>query len=44
MRVPLSWLAQYAPLADSVTAAEVATRLTVAGLEVETVEAAGHDV
>jgi phenylalanyl-tRNA synthetase beta chain len=44
MRVPLSWLREYAPLADSVTAAEVARRLTAAGLEVETVEAVGHDV
>src|SRR5215469_12312019 len=44
MRVPLSWLREYAPLADSVPAAEVARALTAAGLEVETVEAVGHDI
>src|SRR5215468_1338555 len=44
MRVPLSWLREYAPLADSVPAAEVARALTAAGLEVEAVEAVGHDI
>src|SRR5215467_7321496 len=44
MRVPLSWLREYAPLADSVPAAEVARALTAAGLEVESVEAVGHDI
>jgi phenylalanyl-tRNA synthetase beta chain len=44
MRVPLSWLRQYAPIDESVPAAEVAVRLTAAGLEVESVEAVGHDV
>ena len=44
MLVPLSWLREYAPLADSVAAAEVARRLTAAGLEVESVEAVGQDV
>src|SRR5215469_388672 len=43
MRVPLSWLREYAPLADSVPAAEVARALTAAGLEVEGIEQAGHD-
>ena len=44
MRVPLSWLREYAPIDESVPAAEVAVRLTAAGLEVESVEAVGHDV
>ncbi len=44
MRVPLSWLREYAPLADSIPAAEVGRALTAAGLEVETVEAVGHDI
>jgi len=45
MRVPLSWLLEYAPLepADA-DPAEVARRLTAAGLEVESVEQVGHDV
>jgi phenylalanyl-tRNA synthetase beta chain len=44
MRVPLSWLRQYAPVGESVPPAEVARRLTAAGLEVESVEAVGHDI
>ena len=59
MRVPLSWLLEYAALepADSepgislsaaglsdAVAAEVARRLTAAGLEVESVEQVGHDI
>ena len=42
MRVPLSWLREYAPIDESAPAAEVARRLTAAGLEVESVEAVGH--
>jgi phenylalanyl-tRNA synthetase beta chain len=44
MRVPLSWLREYAPVDESVPPAEVARRLTGAGLEVESVEAVGHDI
>ncbi len=44
MRVPLSWLREYAPLPEDVPAAEVARKLTAAGLEVEGVEPAGHDI
>ena len=44
MRVPLSWLREYAPVDESVEPAEVATRLTAAGLEVESVEAVGQDI
>jgi phenylalanyl-tRNA synthetase beta chain len=44
MRVPLSWLREYAPVAKSVTAAEVATQLTAAGLEVESADAVGDDI
>jgi len=44
MRVPLSWLREYAPVDESVPPAEVARRLTAAGLEVESIEPVGHDV
>jgi phenylalanyl-tRNA synthetase beta chain len=44
MRVPLSWLREYAPVPGSATAAEVGRRLTAAGLEVEAVEEVGHDI
>ena len=44
MRVPLSWLREYAPIDEAVPAAEVARRLTAAGLEVESVEQVGHDI
>jgi phenylalanyl-tRNA synthetase beta chain len=44
MRVPISWLRAYAPIPEPVDAAEVGRRLTAAGLEVEAVEPAGHDV
>jgi phenylalanyl-tRNA synthetase beta chain len=44
MRVPLSWLREYAPLPEPVDATEVARRLTAAGLEVESLESAGHDI
>jgi phenylalanyl-tRNA synthetase beta chain len=44
MRVPLSWLREYAPLAEPVDATEVARRLTAAGLEVESLESVGYDI
>jgi phenylalanyl-tRNA synthetase beta chain len=44
MRVPLSWLREYAPLPADTGAADVARRLTAAGLEVESVEPVGHDI
>jgi phenylalanyl-tRNA synthetase beta chain len=44
MRVPLSWLREYAPVGASVSGDEAAQRLTAAGLEVETVTPVGHDV
>src|SRR4249920_4104832 len=45
MRVPLSWLAEYAALGTPLPGADdVARRLTAAGLEVETFEPAGHDI
>ncbi|HEY7144384.1 MAG TPA: phenylalanine--tRNA ligase subunit beta [Streptosporangiaceae bacterium] len=50
MRVPLSWLLEYVSAGPdgedpaSSGPAEVARRLTAAGLEVETVEQAGHDI
>jgi phenylalanyl-tRNA synthetase beta chain len=44
MRVPLSWLREYAPLPEPVDVTEVSRRLTAAGLEVESVESAGHDI
>jgi phenylalanyl-tRNA synthetase beta chain len=44
MRVPLSWVREYAPLAEPVDATDVAKRLTAAGLEVESVESVGHDI
>ena len=44
MRVPLSWLRQYAPIPDPVDVADVARRLTAAGLEVEAFESVGHDI
>ena len=43
MRVPLSWLLEYAPVGPDADAAEVARRLTAAGLEVESVEQVGHE-
>ena len=43
MRVPVSWLREYADLPD-VPAREIADRLIAAGLEVETVETFGHDI
>jgi phenylalanyl-tRNA synthetase beta chain len=43
MRVPLSWMREFADLPD-VPAREVAARLIAAGLEVETVETFGDDI
>ena len=45
MRIPLSWVRQYAPVADAdAEPAEVARRLTAAGLEVESATPVGHDI
>jgi phenylalanyl-tRNA synthetase beta chain len=44
MRVPLSWLREYARLPEPVDVTEVARRLTAAGLEVEALESVGHDI
>ena len=44
MRVPISWLREYAPIPAPVDAQEVGRRLTSAGLEVEAVEQVGHDI
>ena len=44
MRVPVSWLREYAPIPEPYDALEVGRRLTLAGLEVEAVEPVGHDV
>ncbi len=45
MRVPLSWLAEYAALGEPLPdPGDVARRLTAAGLEVEKFEQAGRDV
>jgi phenylalanyl-tRNA synthetase beta chain len=45
MRVPLSWLAEYAALGTPLPGpGDVARRLTAAGLEVEKFEGVGHDI
>jgi phenylalanyl-tRNA synthetase beta chain len=44
MRVPLSWLLEYAAVDPQTDPAEVARRLTAAGLEVESVEPVGHEI
>ena len=44
MRAPLSWLRDYAALADDLDGRSLAENLIRAGLEVETVEQAGADV
>src|SRR5215470_13236972 len=44
MRVPVSWLREYAPIPEPYDALEVGRRLTQAGLEVEAVESVGHDI
>ncbi len=48
MRLPLSWLLEYAAIGvrpdDAAGVADLARRLTACGLEVESVEQVGHDV
>jgi phenylalanyl-tRNA synthetase beta chain len=44
MRVPLSWLLEYAAVDPQTEPAEVARRLTAAGLEVESVEPVGQEI
>jgi phenylalanyl-tRNA synthetase beta chain len=44
MRLPVSWLREYAPVPAAAGAADIARRLTAAGIEVEAVEPVGHDV
>ena len=44
MRVPMTWLREYVDLPADVTARDLAGRLTLAGLEVETVETLGADL
>ena len=44
MRVPLSWLLEYAAVDPRTDPAEVARRLTAAGLEVESVEPVGQEI
>jgi len=44
VRVPISWLREYAPIPEPYDALEVGRRLTMAGLEVEAVEQVGHDI
>jgi phenylalanyl-tRNA synthetase beta chain len=44
MLVPLSWLLEYAAIDPATDPAEVARRLTAAGLEVESAEPAGQEI
>jgi phenylalanyl-tRNA synthetase beta chain len=44
MRVPLSWLREYARLPEPADVTEVARRMTAAGFEVESQESVGHDI
>jgi phenylalanyl-tRNA synthetase beta chain len=47
MRLPLSWLLEYAPIAPAageIDPAEVAQRLTACGLEIEAIELVGSDI
>ena len=44
MRVPVSWLAEYVDLPPGTSPRALATALTAAGLEVETVTDVGHEV
>ncbi|GAB3715816.1 phenylalanine--tRNA ligase subunit beta [Nocardiopsis nanhaiensis] len=44
MRVPLTWLREYVDLPADVSARDLASRLTLAGLEVETVDELGSDL
>jgi phenylalanyl-tRNA synthetase beta chain len=44
MRVPLSWLREYAAVPENTDIQDIATRITAAGLEVESTEQTGHDI
>ncbi len=48
MRLPLSWLLEYAAIDvapdDAAGVADLSRRLTACGLEVESVEPVGHDI
>ena len=44
MRVPLSWLLEYAAVDPGTEPAEIARRLTAAGLEVESTEQVGQEI
>jgi phenylalanyl-tRNA synthetase beta chain len=44
MRVPLSWLLEYAAVSPAPDAAEAGRRLTAAGLEVEAIEPVGQEI
>jgi phenylalanyl-tRNA synthetase beta chain len=44
MRVPLSWLLEYAAVGPGAEPGEVARKLTAAGLEVESVEPVGQEI
>jgi phenylalanyl-tRNA synthetase beta chain len=44
MKLPLSWLREYAPIESSVEPAEIARVLTSLKLEVESVEPVGHEI
>jgi phenylalanyl-tRNA synthetase beta chain len=44
MKLPLSWLREYAPIESPADAAEIARRLTALKLEVEALEVVGHDI
>jgi phenylalanyl-tRNA synthetase beta chain len=44
MRVPLSWLLEYAAVDPDTDPAEIARRLTAAGLEVESLEPVGQEI
>jgi len=44
MLVPVSWLREYAAVPEPVDVADVARRLTAAGLEVESFESVGHGI
>ncbi|PWV46382.1 phenylalanine--tRNA ligase subunit beta [Nocardiopsis sp. L17-MgMaSL7] len=44
MRVPLTWLREYVELPADVSARDLASQLTLAGLEVETVDELGSDL
>ena len=44
MKLPLSWLREYAPIESPADPAEIARRLTALKLEVEALELVGHDI